>query len=144
MNLIDLYFDPSGRINRSTYWLKGVLLLTAIWFAVIFTVALLLGLSGIVNEFGEPEISEDGFVVFLILVALIWIWNGYALSVKRLHDRDKSAWWMLLWALLALIPFVGWILVPIWQLIELGFLEGTPGRNRTVCGRPALKETVPL
>lgn len=34
MNLIDLYFNPSGRIKRSTFWLKGVLLLRLMWFVI--------------------------------------------------------------------------------------------------------------
>ena len=31
MELMELYFSTSGRINRSTFWLKGVLLLNVIW-----------------------------------------------------------------------------------------------------------------
>jgi uncharacterized membrane protein YhaH (DUF805 family) len=41
---------------------------------------------------------------------------------KRWHDRDKSAWWILI----GLIPFIGWI----WVLVEVGFLKGTDGPNR--------------
>ncbi len=45
-----------------------------------------------------------------------------AVVVKRLHDRDKSMWWLLTY----LIPFIG----PIWMFIELGFLDGTPVERR--------------
>jgi len=38
------------------------------------------------------------------------------------HDRDKSAWWMLI----ILIPFVGGI----WYLVEVGFLKGTEEQNQ--------------
>ena len=41
MNLIDLYFNPSGRINRPTFWLEGVLLLRLIWFVINVLVVLL-------------------------------------------------------------------------------------------------------
>ena len=40
----------------------------------------------------------------------------------RLHDQDKSAWWILI----GLIPFVGSLIV----LIMCGFIAGTPGPNR--------------
>ena len=32
-------------------------------------------------------------ILVLLYVPLIWI--GLALGAKRLHDRDKSAWWLL-------------------------------------------------
>ena len=57
----------------------------------------------------------------LILIALA-TWINLAISVQRLHDRDKSGFW--------LIPM---LLIPggsIWMIIELGFLRGTPGPNR--------------
>jgi uncharacterized membrane protein YhaH (DUF805 family) len=49
-------------------------------------------------------------------------WLLFVLFVKRLHDRGKSAWWLLLLAL----PLLG----PMWLLVELLFLPGTPGENR--------------
>jgi len=49
-------------------------------------------------------------------------WASLALTVKRWHDRGKSG----AWALLGLIPIVGWT----WQGIKCGFLEGTLGPNR--------------
>jgi uncharacterized membrane protein YhaH (DUF805 family) len=50
------------------------------------------------------------------------IWTGIALQIKRWHDRDKS--WV--WIFIAFIPLVG----AIWALIEVGFLDGTPGPNK--------------
>ena len=72
-----------------------------------------------------------------------------AVTIKRLHDRDKSAWWYLLYgiapfgffllaiylwtarvleaaSILFVLSFVGLI----WAIIELGFLRGTAGPNR--------------
>jgi uncharacterized membrane protein YhaH (DUF805 family) len=50
------------------------------------------------------------------------VWVGFALTVKRWHDRDRS--WT--WALLGFVPVAGWL----WQGIECAFLEGTLGPNR--------------
>jgi uncharacterized membrane protein YhaH (DUF805 family) len=66
-------------------------------------------------------------------------------AVKRLHDRNKSGWWL---AILYGVPFVldsgayGVVsdhplyltapatLINLWALIELGFLRGSRGPNR--------------
>jgi uncharacterized membrane protein YhaH (DUF805 family) len=45
----------------------------------------------------------------------------WAVSVRRLHDSDKSGWWLLL----GLVPVVGGLIVMILML-----LPGTPGPNR--------------
>jgi uncharacterized membrane protein YhaH (DUF805 family) len=74
-----------------------------------------------------------------------------SIGAKRLHDRNKSGWWMVIFqfgptALLLtsklamhtvgelvtvnVIANVGSIVLGIWALIEFGFLRGTPGPNR--------------
>ena len=44
-----------------------------------------------------------------------------AVNVRRLHDQDKSGWWILI----SLVPLIGGI----WLLV-LYFIEGTRGPNR--------------
>jgi uncharacterized membrane protein YhaH (DUF805 family) len=64
-------------------------------------------------------------------------------GIKRLHDRDKSGWWLLVFYVLPGVLntigeslAAGWIFslasfaVSIWALVELGFLRGTAGPNR--------------
>ena len=100
------YFSFRGRVNRSAYWLK--------WTLPAF-VGLILG--GIL-------FTVDAFVanVLGLIWYVLWTWTGWAVVVKRYHDRNKSAWWILI----GLIPIIG----SIWQVIELGFLKGTAGPNR--------------
>ncbi len=43
------------------------------------------------------------------------------MTVKRYHDRGKSAWWYLI----QFIPIIGGI----WALVELGFCSGDDGDN---------------
>ena len=60
--------------------------------------------------------------------ALLFYWTllsiciYIAVCIRRARDRNKSGWW----ALLYIIPYVGWL----WALIELGFFPGTKGPNR--------------
>ncbi len=61
---------------------------------------------------------------FLLFIpfGIFFIWSRFAINVKRWHDRDKSAWWLLI----ELIPLIG----SIWAFIELGCLKGIYGKNR--------------
>jgi uncharacterized membrane protein YhaH (DUF805 family) len=43
-------------------------------------------------------------------------------NAKRLHDRDKSGWWVLI----TLISILG----DLWLVVECGCLRGTVGENR--------------
>jgi uncharacterized membrane protein YhaH (DUF805 family) len=98
--------DPRGRITRKTYWLWGVLALLG---AGVLGHALL-GIARVRREHAETAVN------------LLLLCPAIATSAKRWHDRDKSAWWVLL----ALVPVLGWL----WTLVANGFLAGTPGANR--------------
>jgi uncharacterized membrane protein YhaH (DUF805 family) len=97
-----LFSSVRGRISRQGWWV-----------AYIAFVAFLLA---------------SGYTLAVITVWLLIPWYLGALYVaicidgKRWHDRGRSAWWVALYV----IPLVG----PIWMLVELGFLRGTPGPNR--------------
>ena len=101
-------YSFEGRISIKTFWLRGVLPLIGLGFVFLIVMAMLPD-----NIFG----SIVAIVLYLQLLGM-----GLAVVVKRLHDRDKSMWWLLTY----LIPFIG----PIWMFIELGFLDGTPVENR--------------
>lgn len=108
MNMLSLLFSFSGRIGRGQYWL-GYLVQLAI--AVLSWMCLLTGLQ-----------NENILLLLVPIVILpVVLWTALAIMAKRYHDRDKSAWWILI----GLIPIVGGI----WQLIELGLLRGTDGSN---------------
>jgi uncharacterized membrane protein YhaH (DUF805 family) len=134
---IDLMFGYDGRIGRLHCFL-GFLAFTA-------AIALLSSLA----EDATVGTGDIGRYVALIFIIVIGIWMHSAVAIKRLHDRDKSAWWYLvygvapfglfiaaiaLWTLRALEAattlFVLSIIGLIWAIVELGFLRGTVGPNR--------------
>lgn len=126
-----LFFSFSGRINRAKYWLASILLLLA--FLLLIFVAL------VPFAISADELTIVVLVPLLVIGAGVMI-SGLAIASKRLHDRNKSAWWLLLFyvapGFLGAIGDVGLILhfisfaISIWALIELGFLRGTAGANR--------------
>jgi uncharacterized membrane protein YhaH (DUF805 family) len=89
-------------------------------------------------------IGKSAIVVFVVLAFVPGTWISLALMIKRLHDRDKSAWWLSLFYLVPLVlqaigqflGSAGLILdliatgIGIWAIIELGFLRGTDGPNK--------------
>jgi uncharacterized membrane protein YhaH (DUF805 family) len=113
------YFEFSGRSRRREYWM--------------FTLFYVLVLAVIETIFGVPHAMRMGDAFSYGVIAngtgttignLFWLASiipGFAVSVRRLHDIDRSGWWMLL----AFIPFLGWF-----TLLIFYCLDGTAGSNR--------------
>jgi uncharacterized membrane protein YhaH (DUF805 family) len=81
-------------------------------------------------------------LIFAVPVIPITV-SSIAVAIKRLHDRNKSGWWLLVFYLLPGVignigPYTGLDIVfqlaslalSIWALVELGFLRGTSGPNQ--------------
>ena len=101
-----MLLDPRGRIARRTWWLYGV----ALPIGMAFLLHALLGIARVRADTAENAVN------------LLLFWPTVAVSAKRWHDRDQSAWWVLV----VLVPVVGWL----WALWCNGVLRGTPGPNR--------------
>jgi uncharacterized membrane protein YhaH (DUF805 family) len=99
MNWWALFFGFSGRISRSRYWLCVLVFYLSI-FAAVFV----------------PDVVIKADTAVILVLAAFWI--HLAAAAKRLHDLDKSAWWLILW-----------LCIPGGQIL-LGVLPGTPGVNR--------------
>lgn len=118
MSVIDILFSFQGRIRRTHYWLGT--LGASFGFGFLLTLILM-----VVIAISPPSPDGQPPALFWIIYGLSFIpmlWVGFALSIKRWHDRDKSGWWILI----GFIPIIGGI----WTLIECGFLDGTPGPNK--------------
>jgi uncharacterized membrane protein YhaH (DUF805 family) len=102
MNWGHYLFSFSGRINRAKMWLFVLLVIVfeIVSFAVVLT-AFGLGHIQSVIQHREPPTALTGNAVALAVCALVGlaflvlIFSGFAVVVKRLHDRNKSAWWLL-------------------------------------------------
>jgi uncharacterized membrane protein YhaH (DUF805 family) len=114
-----LLFSFQGRINRAKFWLVHVLM----WIVLAIVFAAIFGSAAMAED---PQVALQsvgvvGGIVFLVVYVLA-IWIGLAIAAKRWHDRNKSAWWILI----AFVPVIGGL----WYLIECGFLRGTTGPNK--------------
>ena len=103
------YADFTGRARRMEYWMFFVLNIAVSVVANILDG--ILGLGGMIWMYGP----------FTVLAMLALIIPGIAVGVRRLHDQDKSGWWLLL----AFVPIIGGLV-----LLVFMFLEGTRGPNQ--------------
>ena len=108
------YADFQGRARRSEYWLFSLFC-----FIVGFVIGILRLATGGMEALESGRMDPMGIVNLLFSLAILI--PSLAVSFRRLHDTDRSAWWILI----ALIPLLGWI-----ALIVFYLLPGTPGPNR--------------
>jgi len=105
-------FSFEGRLPRRIVWMVFPLL--GGYFVSLIVV------REITFAAEMPAVSSA--VNLLALVSLIpGAWIYLAVLIKRWHDRNKPG----AWVLIVMVPYIGGL----WQFIETGFLEGTPGPN---------------
>jgi uncharacterized membrane protein YhaH (DUF805 family) len=134
--MTQLLFSFQGRLNRKPYWMTVIATMVIIIVLLLFALILI----------REHRFEFAGLTLVLLVILYIpLIWIGLAIGAKRLHDRDKSAWWLLVFyaapGILSTagnrMEDVGFIIlhiisfgISVWAFVELGCLRGTPGPNR--------------
>lgn len=124
------WYVPTGRIRRSDWWLRYVLLIGL--FGLMASVVDAQWFPDSWPRFEDREgVADVADVLWFFpseggpvtaLVALVLAVPNVAATVTRLHDRDHSAWW-LLWAI---VPVFGWLVL----FVTCGFLGTQPQPNR--------------
>ncbi len=106
---MDWYFEVlkkyatfSGRARRKEYWMF-----------YLFNNVMAFSLLMIEMMLGGPGAIGLLYILGTIIPSL-------AVAVRRLHDTDRSGWWLLL----SIIPFVGPLVVFIFTV-----LDSSPGQN---------------
>ncbi len=119
---LNLYFNPTGRVSRCTWWLHYIIISHLAVFAVAFAITFLIFIAGSLVGF-EPITAYMGGIWIAAIVSIVGIvWFYFSFTIKRLHDQDRSAGWLIL----SLIPFIGGMIL----LILVAFWPGTNGKNR--------------
>jgi uncharacterized membrane protein YhaH (DUF805 family) len=136
--LCEFLFGASGRINRAKYWRS------CITYSIVglFAAFILLTAAGL---------AAPLFVIMAVIIFIPWLLWGLSITTERLHDRDKSAWWLVVFYLVPLLldqfakalsftGAIGTILhymlallslaIMIWGFVEIGLLRGTAGPNK--------------
>lgn len=108
------YGTISGRASRSEYW--WWYLVAAVVNTVFNILALALGGYGIQPDGTYAPPSGGAIVVFVLwgIWALATLVPGISLLGRRLHDTDRSAFWIFI----GLVPFVGGIILLVFTLLS--------------------------
>jgi uncharacterized membrane protein YhaH (DUF805 family) len=149
-----LRFD--GRINRARYLLATLAILCAM-IALLVSLAVIGTLCGIGGRYSITLIVISASItvrgpaeawwfpgIITLPLTVVFAWSYLAIAIKRLHDRNKSGWWV--------IPFVGLTALNahfgnllgdppafidlvsgalfLWGLVEMSLVKGTSGPNR--------------
>jgi len=99
----------SGRARRKEYWYF-------LLFNIIISIVLAV-IDGVTGTFSAE--TDMGLLGGLYTLAVLI--PGLAVSVRRLHDTDRSGWWLLIY----LIPLIGAIVLLVFMV-----QDSTPGENR--------------
>ena len=170
--MFNYLFSFDGRINRAKMWLFYLIVFAweIVGALILSTIANVGGLS-LLSEDTPPLFSSESlhtlvqntadlvFLTVMVLLIATYFYAFAAVTVKRLHDRNKNATWLLVFYILPLAlvfgsvaiaqklatkmpdhaPGMNLVLVPlglvmavisIWAFVELYCLRGTRGDNR--------------
>ena len=108
LKCINNYTNFSGRARRKEYWMYMLFLWLFTMVAVLIDWVIAIAMGGYFYN------------IVSTLFSLATLLPSLAVGVRRLHDVDKSGWWMFI----SFVPVIGGI----WLLILLA-TEGTPGKN---------------
>ncbi|MBM3529455.1 MAG: DUF805 domain-containing protein [Alphaproteobacteria bacterium] len=130
MDPIQLLFSFQGRIGRAQYWLAVLIYFIAA--AIVFVI-----------DYFVP--SYTAMIVVALLLYVPCLISSIGVGIKRLHDRNKSSWWLLLFYLGPLLAFsaaslldggtvasalsIAGFVILIWSIVELGALRGSIEAN---------------
>ncbi len=102
LEVLKKYAVFDGRARRTEYWMF-----------TLFNVIIAIVLNVIDSVIGSP--------IFGGLYSLAVLIPGIAVSVRRLHDTDRSGWWLLI----SFIPCIGAIVLLVFMV-----QDSTPGDNQ--------------
>jgi len=106
LGALQKYATFSGRSRRKEYWYF-------VLFNFIVSIVLAIVDVGVFD-------AQGGIGPLSGIYSLAVIIPGIAVGVRRLHDTDRSGWWLLI----ALVPLIGAIVILVFTI-----QDGTPGDN---------------
>jgi len=109
IQVIKKYAVFSGRARRKEYW-----------FFVLFNILISIALSMVDVMLGTAN-ADTGTGLLGGIYSLAVLIPSIAVLVRRLHDTDRTGWW----ALIGLIPIIGWIVLFVF-LVQ----DSRPGQNQ--------------
>ena len=102
LGVLKKYAEFTGRAQRKEYWM---------FFLINLIITIVIGVI-------EGVIGSPGFIGLIYALAILI--PGLAVTVRRLHDINRSGWWFLI----VFVPVIGAIV-----LLVFACIAGDPGEN---------------
>lgn len=110
IEVLKKYAVFTGRAGRAEYW----------YFVLFnFLIGIAIGIVAAVIKSASNDVLDLSMLGSLYSLAVLC--PGLAVAIRRLHDTDRSGWWLLI----GLIPIIGWIV-----LIVFYVQDSQPGSNQ--------------
>ena len=103
------YASFEGRATRAEYWYFYLF-----FILVLIGGAIVGGILGAILSGGDGEVAAGLAVIVYGIIALGFVCPAISVLVRRLHDTGRSGWWY--W--IALIPYIGGIVIFIFTLLS--------------------------
>ncbi|KAB2848325.1 MAG: DUF805 domain-containing protein, partial [Hyphomicrobiaceae bacterium] len=120
MHIGSLFLSFSGRLDRRRFWIASVSYLVLVGGLTV----LVLNAIAVTRRLFDPRISPDAMQVSLVVPTLLilpfLLYPLFALSVKRLHDRDQPGWW-------AIVPPAVLAVSLMWLAVLIGLRVSNTG-----------------
>ena len=109
IDVLKKYAVFRGRARRKEYWM------------FLFLNVLIAFLLGIIDGLLGLASSSGGFGLLSGLYTLATLLPGISVGIRRLHDTNRSGWWLLI----SLVPLIGAVI-----LIVFMAQDGQPEENQ--------------
>jgi uncharacterized membrane protein YhaH (DUF805 family) len=155
-------YSFEGRVGRGRYWRATLVILGSMLAALLLLIVIcdafgiasgpvainIFGISASIEPAGGEKVVKAALFphVATILMTLLFAWFFVAASIKRLHDRNRSGWWFVLFVVAtdsygrfedrlgdswpAALLGLAVLICLIWGFVEMYCLRGTRGPNR--------------
>jgi len=103
-------FDFSGRANRKDFWTFAILM--AVLAGLALPGMLIIGIwTANADVDIEPPLALGTVLAFLVVAGLAAV-ACLSMAVRRLHDVNRSGWWILLLCVFGYVFLLYWFLQP--------------------------------
>ncbi len=113
LEVLKKYAVFNGRARRKEYWFFFL-------FSIIITIVL-----SIIDVAAGSFDAKTGLGLFTGIYTLAILIPSGAVSVRRLHDTDRSGWWLLI----SLIPIIGGLVILVFVVLDSDPAENRYGAN---------------
>ena len=121
------YFSYEGRLNRKSCFLRYTGVTVALIIFMIIGVMIGINRENVAEMF-SVTFTLVFYLIFMLTFMLTYIVFMLFQAIKRLHDLNKSGWYLLI-LLGIIVPLIGKFIVLAFGLYLL-LVKGTAGPNR--------------